>query len=568
MSLPSNTAPLSQRPANSPRRNTPKSSRRHLERNSEEAHQEALQQAKRHHARIYDLALLTLESYNLDQLKAENELAEQRVLQAEKAAAEAAKARELAQRTAAAEAKKAEQLKEQAVVDAQKAKTLQEQAAAAAASQASQASATAAEEELKAKRTSPPPDSHDGQSSTETTASKAAETTTSHPSTTSQSSNPLTNGFNSLKSTSPHTQNGVATQAPSISQPPFSTQTPTSTLSPGQPAPNRYLDPDESRLVTIHQNCKKMRAYMKSLCDQHKKLKTDSGMSRRLLRMSVGQLTGGESDQKANQFQVEKVSKILKDALENKVCPSPMMSMDEFVVEQRQPVDGAHNNDQLPVMFVWLLNHFAKAVINQLALEAGSTPLVALSVAIFTVRIFSQPEFLWRGKSLIDILIAKFRIVCPPLFGLRLDDTTEEGRARLGWKKNEGKWMSEEQQVGRWSGIVAGYAAICLRDFSRSTKLKHPYGVWHYWKAIAAIASTPPAELTKTQAYILKSLINNYEKKFVGFYGSAAIAVLRKATVELPSKIEHQNEATRALGALATKMNHELGINVQRTFTI
>ena len=563
MSLPSNTTPLSQRVVNPSRTNTPIPSRRHLERNSEEAHQEALEQAKRHHARIYDLAVLTLESYNLDQLKAENDLAEQRVLQAEKAAAEAAKARELAQRNAAAEAKKAEQLKEQAAVDAEKARILKEQAAAAAASHASQALASAAEEELKASRT-PTPANNNPQS----VANNADDRSRLRTPSTLASSTPLTNGSNHTKSSSAARQHSVAVPAPSTTQPTPSTQSqqPSNTK---QTAPNPYLDPTEARLVTIHQNCKKMRAYMKSLCDQDRQIKKESGMWRRLIRMSIGQLTGGELDQKVNQIQVDKVQAILKDALENQKCPTPMMNIDDFVVDERQPVQGSRNNDQLPVMFVFLLNQFAKCVINQLALEASGTPQVALSVAIFAVRIFSQPDYLWRGKSLIDIMIAKFRIVCPPLFGLRLDDTTNEGREKLGWKKAEdGKWMNEVTQVGRWAGIAAGYAAICLRDFSKSTRLVHPYGVWHYWKAVVGIVSTPPAELSKSQAYVLKSLLDNYEKKFVGFYGSAAIAVLRKATIELPAKIEKQNDATLALGALATKMNHDLGINLLKTFAV
>lgn len=304
---------------------------------------------------------------------------------------------------------------------------------------------------------------------------------------------------------------------------------------------------------------------MKSLGEQDGRIKKEAGRMRRLVRMSIGQLTGGETDQKANAIQLNKVVLTLKDALTNQTCPTPMMNMDDFVVGQREPLQGAANNDQLPVMFVFLLNHFAKAVVAQLALEAGSKPLNALSVGIFAVRIFALPEYLWRGKSLIDILIAKFRIVCPTLFGIRENDDTNEGRQNIGWKKTpSGDWVAEELHVLRVTGIAAGYAAICLRDFSKSARLVHPYGVWHYWKAVVGIVATPSEEFTNTQGYVLKSLIDHYEKKFVGFYGSAAIAVLQQATIQLPARMKKPNNGSIAVGALALKMQHELGIDVRQ----
>jgi nucleoporin GLE1 len=241
-----------------------------------------------------------------------------------------------------------------------------------------------------------------------------------------------------------------------------------------------------------------------------------------------------------------------------------MMNMDDFVVDPREPVQGAANNEQLPVLFVFLLNHLAKAVMAQLALE-GVKPISALSVGIFTVRIFASPEYLWRGKSLIDILIAKFRMSCPVLFGVRASDTTNGGRALLGWKKTpNGDWIALELHAQRMMGFAAGYAAICLRDFSKSATLSHPYAIAHYWKAIACLTATPADELTKTQCYVLKALIDHFEKKFVAFYGSAAIAALQVATITVPKRVATQNDATIALGALATKMHLDLGINLRR----
>lgn len=219
------------------------------------------------------------------------------------------------------------------------------------------------------------------------------------------------------------------------------------------------------------------------------------------------------------------------------------------------------NNDKLPLLFLFLLNHFSKALINQLAEEAGIKPHMASSIGILAVKVFSTPNFLWRGKPLIDILIAKYRMVCPVLFGIRGNEDQDAGKIRLGWKQVNGKFVHEETHANRMTGFGAGYAAICLRDFSRTAR-PHPYAVSYYWMAFASIVSTPAEKVTKTQCFVLKAMIDDYEEKFLRFYGAAALAALQIATIHFPARVAVQNDATLGLSSLPAKLKLHMGIDL------
>ncbi len=107
----------------------------------------------------------------------------------------------------------------------------------------------------------------------------------------------------------------------------------------------------------------------------------------------------------------------------------------------------------MPSLLIYLLNICAKGIINQFINECGANPKAADPVGVVAAHIFSNPDFQWRGKSLIDILMAKFRVVCPALFGLRGNDRTERGRLALGWKKEGPAWVSSI-----WNCVSVGRA--------------------------------------------------------------------------------------------------------------
>ncbi|KAL4725931.1 hypothetical protein ACLX1H_006605 [Fusarium chlamydosporum] len=324
-------------------------------------------------------------------------------------------------------------------------------------------------------------------------------------------------------------------------------------VQPVQAKPAASVD----RYSQIHQELKKLR---RDLQAQSKvagsPLKGKLGAARREIRVAIGQLTGGKG---ANNQPINKIVGALKEALEGRI-PSPPIDVSAFVVDKREPVEGSANNDAtLPSLFIYLINICAKGIVNQFINEGGANPKAADPVGVFAAHIFSTKEFQWRGQSLVDILMAKYRIVCPVLFGHRGNDKTERGRMAIGWKKDGPSWITEQSHNDRMTGLGAGFASLSLRDFSRSSK-KNPYPPANYWKALAYIVNSPPNETSNTQYVVLRSMIQGHEQRFLNFYGNAALAALRLALVEFPKKAPQNATAAGSLAALADVLRSESGL--------
>jgi nucleoporin GLE1 len=249
----------------------------------------------------------------------------------------------------------------------------------------------------------------------------------------------------------------------------------------------------------------------------------------------------------------------MREALSNQV-QSQLIDVSNFVREPRNPVEGAaHNDAALPSIFLYLINIFSKACISQFINEAASRTETADPVGICVAATLSEPEFLWRGASLIDIMLAKFRIVCPVLFGYRGSEKTEKGRERLGWWKDGGAWVPEQQHIDRMTALGAGFAAISLRNFAMSKKT-NPFPPREYWAAMARIVNTPSAEISSTQCMVLKAMIDGYEQKFIEFYGTAALAALRTALIEFPARATTKTPAVSSLQVLAQLIKRDTGL--------
>ncbi|KAI1867961.1 uncharacterized protein JN550_006768 [Neoarthrinium moseri] len=312
------------------------------------------------------------------------------------------------------------------------------------------------------------------------------------------------------------------------------------------------------RYIQIHQSLKKIRASIKEQMKTNIDLKKNAGDMRREIRKSIGQLTG---ERGANKQQLERIRNTLTAALRGQP-PSALVDPSEFVCDKREPAQDASINGEVPSLFIYLLNILAKDMIKQFDSECGATPSKADPIGVVAAQIFSTKDFLWRGKSLIDILMAKFRVACPVLFGYRGSEKTEQGRARLGWRREEGHWATEQQHVDRMKGLGVGYASIALRDFSKA-KTTNPFPPSHYWTSMARILNTPPAEISDTQCTVLRAMINLYEEKFINFYGNQAIAALRKALVEFPAKAPAKTPAVSALEILAQLYIKNFGLDLR-----
>ncbi|QSZ37725.1 hypothetical protein DSL72_008824 [Monilinia vaccinii-corymbosi] len=322
-----------------------------------------------------------------------------------------------------------------------------------------------------------------------------------------------------------------------------------------------HLIPGVERYLEIHQNLKGLRKYLIEEGKRNVPFKKLLGDYRRAIRQACGQLTGEKG---ANKKSLIKIIDLLKETIFT--VQSPGVDPSNYMASKPNPVEGAMNNgDQLPSLFIYVLNFFSKSIVAQFTTEASVRPETAGPVGIIAVQIFTTPEFLWRGNSLIDILMAKMRVSIPTVFGIRGSEKTEEGRARIGWQRlGDGTWIDEQSHTNRQVGLAAGYASIALRDYSKTkTQIKNPWPSTYYWRAIASIVSTPPEEVSPTQFTVLKSMIEGWEQRFIDLYGIQAIAALRVALVDFPSRAPPALIVpAHSLSVLVDKLDRDMGLRL------
>ncbi|KAL9118343.1 MAG: hypothetical protein Q9187_005112 [Circinaria calcarea] len=304
---------------------------------------------------------------------------------------------------------------------------------------------------------------------------------------------------------------------------------------------NPAREAEHRRYLEIHKRLKGLRSFLADQVKHNALLKKRMGDMRRSIRKCVGQLTEGRG---ANKAPLLEISNILKEAA---LVAHPQADITLFLASS--PPNAT--NTQGSALLIYQLNIFAKAIISQFIDEAGVSPKFADPVGIVASQIFSSAEFLWNGISLVDILIAKFHVVCPVLFGIYGDEKTTEGKLRLGWQREskDGAFVSEQRHSERMTGLGAGFAALALRNYDKA-KASNPYPIHHFWRALAAIINTPRQQVTQTHFIVLKNLIENNEARILEFFGDAGILALRKALVDFPRLAAGDSVAAKAVAIM------------------
>ena len=219
---------------------------------------------------------------------------------------------------------------------------------------------------------------------------------------------------------------------------------------------------------------------------------------------------------------------------------------------------------QCPSLLVYMLNVFSKATISQFGGESGISLTAAEPAGVLVAQIFAAVEYQFKGHSLIDILLAKFHCVCPVLWGIQGREETPEGRMRLGWRREDGAFVSESRHHERMSGLGAGFASIALRNFTKS-RLQNPFPPTNFWECLANIVNTPPSDVQPTHLFVLKAMLENSVERFIQFYGSAALAALRLALIDFPSALPpklQQTAACKAITLLLDMLAREKNLNI------
>ncbi|KMU91706.1 hypothetical protein CIHG_09513 [Coccidioides immitis H538.4] len=153
--------------------------------------------------------------------------------------------------------------------------------------------------------------------------------------------------------------------------------------------------------------------------------------------------------------------------------------------------------------------------------------------------------------SMIDILLAKYHVVCPVLWGFYGSESTQTGKTALGWWRDEpdGPFVSRQVHEERMIGLGAGFAAISLRDFSKTSR-QNPLPNTHFWKALSIIVNVPPEEIQDTHLTVLGAMLKFSAQRVVGFWGDLGLLALRHAIVTFPSSLSKKSSARSSVEIL------------------
>ena len=248
------------------------------------------------------------------------------------------------------------------------------------------------------------------------------------------------------------------------------------------------------------------------------------------------------------------VVNVLKSAMAYGGDNRPTMDGREFACEAPRFTRQDQKDFQVPVLLLYCLNIIAKAAIAQFINESGVAPHTANAIGILVSTVFAQPDFQCaRDMPLIDILVAKFHVVCPVLFGIYGDETMAAGKTRCGWRSEGGQPITEQRHAERMTGLGAGWAAVALRNYERS-RLRSPLPAENFWMAIARIVNVAPADATQTHFLVLKAMVLHHEHHFLSHYGDFGLVALRCAVVVFPLREGTKPSVAQKAVALLSEM--------------
>ncbi|KAJ5915621.1 hypothetical protein N7466_011554 [Penicillium verhagenii] len=291
------------------------------------------------------------------------------------------------------------------------------------------------------------------------------------------------------------------------------------------------LTPEEigiqERYVALHKTLKDMRAWLRDFGKKEPAVKKAMGDMRRSIKKSVGQLRDGKG---TNKQQTQQIRAELEKTL---TMAEPSVDIRQFLAYP--PEEIAQSENKVPAMLIYGLNILVKCLISALVTEAAIQPAHAEPVGILAAQIFSIESFMFKGIHMSDILWAKYRVVCPALWGFSGAEDTASGRRALGWWHVEagGPFVTEQTHLDRMTALGAGFAALTLRNFGK-TQRRNPFPNTMFWQSLQKILSLPPSEIGDTQVTLLQSMLRNSGDRILEFFGQFGVVLVHKAVVDLP----------------------------------
>lgn len=216
---------------------------------------------------------------------------------------------------------------------------------------------------------------------------------------------------------------------------------------------------------------------------------------------------------------------------------------------------------QVPKVFLYMVNYTVKIIVKQIAYEVTVDPERAEPIGILTATLFSKPEFKPGGHSMSDMFLAKFHKAHATMFGLRFNELTEEGRKALGFKpdlySNKTNWHNAVRALSR------GYAAITLRDFSRSQN-ENPFPNRLYWEALSRILTTPVEDRMALHYVTIEGMLDPlFMPRFIKFYGNNAVAAMRLGILEFPKPPHKEGHELQKTGLANMNVKFQEKLNLR-----
>lgn len=170
-----------------------------------------------------------------------------------------------------------------------------------------------------------------------------------------------------------------------------------------------------------------------------------------------------------------------------------------------------------PLAYEWLLDFTAKRIVAQAQAEVTVSPHTALPLATLSVNLIIQfPEL---KKMLLTRLIE----ACPLILGYSCAIDTEEGRERMGWKRDSSdKWEDETKYNERLGGVCTVFAVMTRLSVSG----KHPLPISNSWKFLARMVNTPPHLLGDVHFICVANWWEGAAREFLASYGVQARKLL------------------------------------------
>lgn len=282
-------------------------------------------------------------------------------------------------------------------------------------------------------------------------------------------------------------------------------------------------------------------------------IKEEIGDVRRLIKSEIGKLSF--HDKEVNKMATDKLKTALGSLL-RKTTPvvGKSLPINNFLPSSLQLSDN--NQTTISDMAAYFLVFLTKQVIKIFTSYVHSGPERAEPIGIAVSSIFAMPELQYSRpdqpegrQNLFPIFLAKYHHVCPALFGVTApaghDQSTSQGKRTLGWQlapaAEEGQpkttFVAEATHYDRMKGLAIGYSSIALRNYAGSS-MTNPYPPKYFWKALATIVNLPVDKISPTHACVLRFMFGHRGVgRFLLFFGSVGVAVLREAYIEFPKRL-------------------------------